>query len=186
MNFFAHGSQDLYPTFLREQRGFDPHTVGTIAVVLNIGAMLGSITFGALSDRIGRLHCITIGALLALVPLWAWSHGATPLGLAMAGFCLQFAIGGAWGVIPVHLSELSPDRVRGTFPGVTYQIGNLLAAIDGPLQTAIAARNGNDYSLGLVLVVGTMAIAIAALSWLGPETKGATFAGARLASETAR
>lgn len=133
-NFFSHGTQDLYPTFLEVQRKFSTTTVGTIAVVHNVGAILGGITFGLLSERIGRRRAIVLASLLAIpvIPLWVYSSG--PLLLALGAFLMQFAVQGAWGVIPAHLNELSPDEIRGTFPGFTYQLGNLLASANGTLR----------------------------------------------------
>ena len=90
---------------------------------------------------------------------------------------LQFAVQGAWGVVPAYLNELSPSAVRGTFPGFAYQIGNLIAAMNGPFQTKIAAVNNGNYSFGLALVAGIVAVLLAGLALLGPEARGVTFAG---------
>ena len=178
-NFFSHGTQDLYPTFLREQKKFDHFTTSAIAITFNIGAICGGIVFGALSQRIGRLRAILIAALLALPAIPFWAYGSTPLILAAGGFLMQFAVQGAWGVVPVYLNELSPDEVRGTFPGFAYQIGNLIAAVNGPMQAEIAKLNSGDYAFGLALVVGTVAVILAVLSLLGPEAHGVAFAGAK-------
>ncbi len=126
-NSFSHGTQDLYPTFLQKNLQFTPKTVSLIAIVYNLGALLGGILFGTLSERIGRRRAIVIAALLAIpvIPLWAYSH-TVPM-LALGGFLMQFMVQGAWGVIPAHLNELSPAAVRGTLPGFAYQLGNLLS-----------------------------------------------------------
>ena len=117
-NFFSHGTQDLYPTFLQVQHGFGPHEVGLIAVIYNIGAIIGGISFGALSERFGRRRIIIIAALLSLIVLPLWAFAATAVWLAVGAFLMQVMVQGAWGVIPVHLNELSPDEARGTFPGI--------------------------------------------------------------------
>ena len=129
-NFFSHGTQDLYPTFLQVEHKLSPHAVGIIAVIYNIGAICGGILFGTLSERFGRRRCIIIAALLSLpvIPLWAFSD--SPAMLAIGAFLMQFAVQGAWGVVPVHLNELSPDTARGTFPGFVYQLGNLIASVN--------------------------------------------------------
>ena len=184
-NFFSHGTQDLYPTFLRVQRKFDPHVTSAIAITFNIGAICGGIVFGTLSERIGRLRAISIAALIALPAIPFWAFGSTPLILAAGGFLMQFAVQGAWGVVPVYLNELSPNEVRGTFPGFAYQIGNLIAAVNGPLQSTIAEARGNDYAFGLSLVVGTVAIVLATLAFFGPEVRGAVFTGAKLTERPA-
>jgi SHS family lactate transporter-like MFS transporter len=174
-NFFSHGTQDLYPTFLQVQHGMSPHEVGLIAVVYNIGAIIGGIGFGALSQRFGRRHTIILTTLLSLpvLPLWAFSAGA--VWLAVGAFLMQVLVQGAWGVIPVHLNELSPDEARGTFPGFTYQVGNLIASVNATLQAAIATHYGNDYAFALAVVAGTVAIIIAVLCAVGPEAKGVAF-----------
>jgi SHS family lactate transporter-like MFS transporter len=99
--------------------------------------------------------------------------------LAAGAFLMQFMVQGAWGVVPVHLNELSPDSARGTFPGFVYQLGNLLASVNATLQAAIAAHYGGNYGLALAVVAGTVALAIAALTALGTEAKGVAFAKAR-------
>jgi SHS family lactate transporter-like MFS transporter len=174
-NFFSHGTQDLYPTFLKVQHGFSTATVSTIAVVYNIGAILGGLTFGLLSERIGRRRAIVIAALLALpiIPLWAFSE--TPVMLAVGAFLMQVAVQGAWGIVPVHLNELSPDEIRGTFPGFAYQLGNLLASVNATLQAGIAESHGNNYALALALVCGIVAIAVAVLAGFGREARGVEF-----------
>ena len=178
-NFFSHGTQDLYPTFLRVQRKFDPHVTSAITITFNIGAIVGGIFFGSLSERIGRLRAISIAALLALPALPFWAFGSTPVILAAGAFLMQFAVQGAWGVVPVYLNELSPDEVRGTFPGFAYQIGNLIAAVNGPLQSKIGEARGGDYSFGLAVVVGCVALILVTLSFLGPEAHGVAFGGTK-------
>ncbi|MDA8255172.1 MAG: MFS transporter [Betaproteobacteria bacterium] len=174
-NFLSHGTQDLYPTFLEVQRHFSVHTVGAIAVLYNIGALLGGIVFGTLSERIGRRYAIVIASLLVLpiIPLWAFA--TAPLALALGAFLIQFMVQGAWGVVPVHLNELSPDAVRGTFPGFVYQLGNLLAAANATIQAGIAHAHGGDYAFSLALIAGVVAIAVVLLAGFGPEAKGVEF-----------
>jgi MFS transporter, SHS family, lactate transporter len=182
-NFFSHGTQDIYPTFLKVQHGMGPHEVSLIAIVYNIGAILGGIGCGVLSERFGRRRVIVVAALLALpaLPLWAFSSG--PVLLAAGAFLMQVAVQGAWGVVPAHLNELSPEEARGTFPGFVYQTGNLLAAINLTLQTHIAVTNGNDYALAMAWVTGVVAVVIALLIAFGPEKRGVAFGAARLRSE---
>ena len=179
-NFYSHGTQDLYPTFLQVQHHLSPKVVGTIAVIYNVGAILGGIFFGMLSQRIGRRRAIVLAAVISLpiVPLWAFS--TTPIFLAIGAFLIQFMVQGAWGVIPVHLNELSPEGARGTFPGFVYQLGNLLASGNATMQAAIAVHYGNDYAFALMLVAVTVAIIIAAMTWFGVEAKDVTFGRGRL------
>lgn len=174
-NSFSHGTQDLYPTFLKVQQKFDTQTISSIAIVYNIGAILGGLGFGALSQHIGRRKTIVIAALLALpvIPLWAFS--STPVLLAIGAFFMQVAVQGAWGVIPVHLNELSPEEIRGTFPGVVYQLGNLLASKNSVLQSQFAEAHNNDYGSIMAWTIGFVAIAIAVLTIIGPEAHGIAF-----------
>ena len=174
-NFFSHGTQDLYPTFLQVQHHFSQHEVSLIAVIYNIGAIIGGLSFGALSEQFGRRRLIIIAAVLSLgvLPLWAFSTSA--VWLAAGAFLMQVMVQGAWGVIPVHLNELSPDDARGTFPGFVYQLGNLIASVNAPLQASIAAHYGGNYSIALAAVAGTVAVAIVVLTAAGTEAKGVRF-----------
>ncbi len=176
-NFFSHGTQDLYPTFLQVQHHMSPHEVGLIAVIYNIGAIIGGIFFGSLSERYGRRRMIIIAAFLSLFVLPLWAFSSTAMWLAVGAFLMQVMVQGAWGVIPVHLNELSPDEARGTFPGFTYQVGNLIASVNATMQAGIAIHYGNDYALALAVVAGVVAVVIIVLAALGTEAKGAAFGG---------
>jgi SHS family lactate transporter-like MFS transporter len=180
-NFFSHGTQDIYPTFLEVQRNMSPQVVSLIAVVYNIGAICGGILFGSLSENYGRRRCIVIASLLSLlvIPLWAFSASAVML--AVGAFLMQFMVQGAWGIIPAHLNELSPASARGTFPGVVYQLGNLLASVNATLQAGVAAHLGGDYAIALAAVAGTVAVIIAIMTALGTEARGVAFAKAAAA-----
>lgn len=174
-NFFSHGTQDLFPTFLSSQRGLHPHAVSAIVIVANIGAIMGGILFGLYSQRAGRRRAIITASLLALpvIPLWAFAP--TPLLLALGAFLLQATVQGAWGVVPVHLNELSPGGLRGIFPGFAYQLGNLLACANAVWQANIAASRQGNYAFALALVAGITAVFLAFITFVGPEAKGASF-----------
>jgi SHS family lactate transporter-like MFS transporter len=171
-NLFSHGTQDLYPTFLQKQHKFDPATVSWIAIVANIGAIVGGLTFGHISERIGRVNAITIAALIALPALPLWAYSTTPVLLAVGAFIMQIAVQGAWGVVPAHLNELSPGAARATIPAFVYQAGNFLASYNGPFQAKIAEAHGGDYAFALALLAGTVAIAIAIIIRFSPERRG--------------
>jgi len=176
-NFFSHGTQDIYPHYLKSQLHFDVKTISTIVIIFNIGAMLGGICVGTLSQRIGRRLAIGLAAAcsLPLLPLWAFS--TQPVWIALGAFLMQVCVQGAWGVIPVHLNELSPPSIRGTFPGLTYQLGNFLAALNLPLQSGIAASLGGDFRWPLVGVAGAAALLIILLMVLGREEKDVRMGG---------
>jgi SHS family lactate transporter-like MFS transporter len=171
-NLFSHGTQDLYPVFLQKQHGFDTHTVSLVLIVANLGAIVGGLAFGYLSERIGRVNAITIASLLALpaIPLWAYSSSAAML--ALGAFVMQIAVQGAWGVIPVHLNEIVPGAVRATLPGFVYQIGNFLASYNGPFQARLAESSGHDYSFALAVVAACVAIVVAIAIRFSPERRG--------------
>jgi len=172
-NAFSHGTQDLYPTFLQVQHHFDTHVTGTLAAIMNLGAIVGGISFGIWSEKIGRKRAIITACLLALpiIPLWAFS--ATPVMLAVGGFLMQVAVQGAWGIVPVHLNELSPGAVRAMFPGFAYQLGNLITSWNGVWQAKIAESHDNNYALALALFAGVAAVLIAGWTAIGPERKHA-------------
>jgi SHS family lactate transporter-like MFS transporter len=170
---FSHGTQDLYPTFLLDH-GLSEGHVGLIAAIANIGALLGGVFCGSISEKFGRRKSIIVAALLAIpmVPLWAWSHSMAAL--AAGGFLVQFMVQGAWGIIPAHLNELSPGPVRAILPGFAYQLGNLLSSRNAVFQEEYAMRhNGGSLNVALSGTVVLVALTVAVITALGPEAKGA-------------
>ena len=192
-NYMSHGTQDLYPTFLTLQHGFTPALVGTLTAIMNVGAIAGGILFGWFSQRWGRRNMIIVCGVLGivLIPLWAFSQTAVMLGIG--GFLMQIAVQGAWGIIPAHLNEISPNEVRGTFPGFTYQIGNLISANALQLESAFAADkfalpSGHpDYAKAMAVVALVVFVAIVILTAIGyfvtPERREQDFASAAVTSE---
>jgi len=175
-NAFSHGSQDLYPTFLQVQHGFSARQTAIIAIVMNVGALVGGVCFGALSERIGRRRAIVLSAALALpmIPLWAYSH--TAVMFALGAFLMQFMVQGAWGIVPAHLNELSPPAVRAVLPGFAYQLGNLLMSRIGPFQSGIAEAHHNDYAHILAWTLAVVAVALIVVTALGREARAAELA----------
>jgi SHS family lactate transporter-like MFS transporter len=176
-NWMSHGTQDVYPTFLKATdqggAGLSESTALVIAIVYNVGAIIGGLVFGTLSERFGRRYTIAFCALLALpiVPLFAYSSTAALL--CLGSFLMQVCVQGAWGVIPAHLTEMSPDAVRGFYPGVTYQLGNVLAALNLPLQEHLATSHGYPFALAATIVPVLLVVAVVVL--LGKEAKGIRF-----------
>lgn len=173
MNLSSHGTQDIYPTFLKEHLGFTAGGYTNLVIVSMVGAIVGGLVFGLASDRFGRRICMTIafvGAILA-VPIWAMSQSHLMLGIG--AFCMQFMVQGAWGIIPAHINELSPDKVRGFLPGFAYQCGNLIAAG----VTVGQAHLAESHNFATTLAVSAAAIFIVAIivTVLGPEKKGVRF-----------
>jgi MFS transporter, SHS family, lactate transporter len=180
-NWMSHGTQDVYPTFLKETEhgalGLSADTALWIAILYNVGAIIGGTAVGALSERFGRRRMIVLCAVLGLpiVPLFAYSSS---LGLVCLGsFLMQVMVQGAWGVIPAHLTEQSPDEIRGFYPGVTYQLGNCLAAFNLPIQEALAKSHGYPFALAATIV--PVLVAVAVLTAIGSESRGVQFGSDR-------
>jgi MFS transporter, SHS family, lactate transporter len=173
VNFISHGTQDMYPTYLQQQKGFSPHRTSDFTAFSMVGAILGGLTFGHLSDRYGRRRAMVTAILLGVlvIPLWMFAP-SLPL-ILLGGFLMQFLVQGAWGVIPAHINELSPDQLRGFFPGLAYQFGVLLAAGSPYIQARLAVHMSYAQAMGafafVVFLLGALVIG------LGPEAKGAQF-----------
>ena len=166
-NFISHGTQDMYPTYLQQQRGFSPRRTSDFTVVAMIGAILGGLAFGYFSDRRGRRRAMVTAVLLGalLIPLWIFAP-SVPLILA-GGFLMQFMVQGAWGVIPAHINELSPDQLRGFFPGLAYQFGVLIASGSPYFEARMAHVMSYSRAMGLFALVVLLTGALVIL--FGPE-----------------
>jgi SHS family lactate transporter-like MFS transporter len=173
MNLVSHGTQDMYPTFLLEHRGLGSRMKDLIVVIYNVGALLGGIFFGLVSDRIGRRRSMVAALLLAIVMIPLWAYAPTTRLLMVGAFLMQFMVQGAWGVIPAHITELSPDSVRGFLPGFAYQCGVLLAGsvayIEAVLKEHMSFPNAMAATAFTVFTLGAVVVA------LGRERRGTTF-----------
>ncbi|KBJ90798.1 sialic acid-transport integral membrane protein NanT [Mycobacterium tuberculosis OFXR-25] len=176
-NWMSHGTQDVYPTFLTATTdhgaGLSSLTARWIVVIYNIGAIIGGLAFGTLSQRFSRRYTIVFCAALGLpiVPLFAYSRTAAML--CLGSFLMQVFVQGAWGVIPAHLTEMSPDAIRGVYPGVTYQLGNLLAAFNLPIQERLAESHGYPFTLAATIVPVLLVVAV--LTAIGKDATGIRF-----------
>lgn len=173
MNFASHGTQDMFPTFLQRHWGMGPTQRAAVTAISMVGAILGGLLVGLLSDRFGRRKAMisSLVCAVALVPLWAYAPSL--ILLVVGAFLIQFMVQGAWGIIPAHLSELSPDSVRGFLPGFAYQCGVLLASSVGYVEAVLAQRTSYANAMALTaFVVFTLAATVVAL---GDEKKGIQF-----------
>ncbi len=173
MGLASHGTQDMYPTFLERHWHIGVKTRTIMTSISMVGAIIGGVLVGIYSDRIGRRRAIAfalLGAVLA-VPLWAFAP-SVPLLIAGA-FLLQLFVQGAWGVIPAHITELSPNSVRGLLPGFAYQCGILLAGTITTVEAALAERMSYAWAMATVAVVSFVLAAVAAM--LGREEKGVDY-----------
>ncbi|HVF72622.1 MAG TPA: MFS transporter [Chthoniobacterales bacterium] len=179
-NYMSHGTQDLYPTYLEEQRGFGVSAKSVISIVYASGAICGGAIVGFLSQRWGRRRMIILCAIcgMLLIPLWIFAPNTALL--LVGGFMIQFMVQGAWGVIPVHLNELSPPLYRGIFPGLVYQLGNFAAAYAAQQQAWLAEKfrlpNGEpNYALTMAMIQCVVFVAVIILAAVGKEKRGVEF-----------
>jgi MFS transporter, SHS family, lactate transporter len=175
MNFCSHGTQDLYPTFLEKAFGFSPRRKAALTAFTMLGALSGGVIFGFLSDHIGRRRAIVLALLLGvlIIPMWAFAKWTVVLWIG--GFLIQFMVQGAWGVIPAHITELSPDSVRGFLPGFAYQCGALIAGTAPSIQAALAKQPGWGYSKTMAVSALIVFVLASFVAWLGGERRGASF-----------
>jgi SHS family lactate transporter-like MFS transporter len=181
MNLSSHGTQDMYPTFLQRQWGYSPTQRSMMTAISMVGALVGGVVVGLMSDRIGRRKSMiaSLGLAIVVVPLWAF---APTTALLVAGaFLIQFFVQGAWGVIPAHLTELSPDEIRGFLPGFSYQCGVLLASSVAYIEAVFAGHV--RYGTAMALVAVTVFAGAIAVSALGPERRGVIFGSAAVPKE---
>ena len=177
MNFASHGTQDMYPTFLQREWGLGPKARAALTAFSMVGAITGGVIFGLRSDRIGRRRTIVLalGLAILVIPLWAF---APTLPLLVAGaFVMQFMVQGAWGVIPAHITELSPDSVRGFLPGFAYQCGVLVASLVVYVEALFAAHA--SYSVSMALTAVTVFAFAAGMAAVGRVRRGVEFGEVR-------
>ena len=179
-NYMSHGTQDLYATFLERQRGFGVSEKSMITIIYAIGAICGGTVIGFFSQRWGRRRSIIICAVCGMFLIPAWIFAPETALLIAGGFLMQFMVQGAWGVVPVHLNEISPADFRGTFPGLAYQLGNFAAAYAAQQQAWLAERfrtaeGTPNYALTMALVECVVFLAIIALAAIGREERGKEF-----------
>jgi SHS family lactate transporter-like MFS transporter len=173
MNFASHGTQDMYPTFLQRFWKFGPVERSAISAISMVGALIGGIVVGWVSDRIGRRRAMVLSLLAGILvtPLWAYAPRLTLL--VTGAFLMQFCVQGAWGVIPAHLSELSPNEIRGFMPGFAYQCGVLVAGSVGYLEAVLAEHV--SYATAMALTAGSVFACAALIASVGRERKGLEF-----------
>jgi SHS family lactate transporter-like MFS transporter len=176
MNFASHGTQDLFPTFLNKYHKMSTHDSSKVLVIMNVGSILGGIAFGMASDRVGRRIMMILAFVGALLILHLWAFSESMQNIILGAFLLQFMIQGAWGIIPAHINELSPNQVRGFLPGFAYQCGNLVAASIARLQSTLVVNH--PFPNVLFMTAGCIFIVAIVVIAAGVERRGVEFAEA--------
>jgi len=173
MMFLSHGTQDLFPDFLKTTHHIAQATVSLVVILMNVGAVVGAIIFGQLSQKVGRRYSMMSAMALSLLVMAFWAFGGSLLVLASAAFVMQMGVQGAWGIIPVHLNEMSPDAVRGLLPGLAYQCGILIASPTNNVQHWLRDKVGYSWAMaGFELVTIFVLMIVLAL---GTERHGRAF-----------
>ena len=173
MHALSHGTQDLYPDFLKSVHRFAPSTISYLAIFYNIGAIAGGITFGYHSERFGRRRTMIAALVLSLLVIPLWAFGSSFFMLALGAIVMQIGVQGAWGIIPAHLSELSPNSVRGFLPGFAYQCGVLVAGSVAYIEALFAERM--SYAMAMSATAATVFAGAALVIALGREKRGINF-----------
>ena len=173
MLFASHGTQDMYPTFLQRQWHFGPPQRATITAISGIGAILGGIVLGHLSDKLGRRKAIVLALVLGSLVIPLWAYAPNTILLVTGAFLMQFMVQGAWGVIPAHLSELSPDSVRALLPGFAYQSAGIIASSVVYIEAVYAQKTSYATAMALTAISVFVLASITAL--LGRERHGHKF-----------
>ncbi|HEX7138750.1 MAG TPA: MFS transporter [Vicinamibacterales bacterium] len=182
MNFMSHGTQDMYPTMLGTI-GYDRARIADVTMLSAIGAVLGGLAFGSYSDKAGRRRSMMIAIVSSLVVVPFWIAGHSPFRILIGVFLMQFFVQGAWGVIPAHINELSPNHLRGFFPGFAYQLGVMFAASIPYVESALGERFTYTQAMsGLMTVVFIVAFVV---TLVGPEARGVSFRKTAAASPQA-
>jgi SHS family lactate transporter-like MFS transporter len=171
----SHGTQDLYPDFLKSAHGLSTIVVSNLTILYNVGAILGCLAIGHISERFGRRNSIMLALLISALSIPAWAFGSSLAVLALGSFFMQFGVQGVFGVIPAHLNELSPDSVRSLFPGVVYQLGMLFGAPSVGIEFAL--RNKLGYSWALTAFVVCTIVVLFVVCGFGPERRGRDLSG---------
>jgi MFS transporter, SHS family, lactate transporter len=166
----SHGTQDLYPDFLKSVHNLSNVAISNATVLYNIGGILGCLTVGHLSERLGRRNSIMLALIVCVISIPAWAFGSSLAILALGSFLMQFGVQGVFGVIPAHLNELSPARVRSLFPGVVYQLGMLLGAPSVGIEFALRRSLGYPWALTAFEICTIAALFV--ICWFGPERRG--------------
>jgi SHS family lactate transporter-like MFS transporter len=178
MNFVSHGTQDMYPTFLQRDWGLTPERRAAFTAFSMVGALMGGVLVGLVSDRLGRRRSIVLSLVGALVVIPVWAFAPSVAFLIAGGFLMQFFVQGAWGVIPAHITELSPDAVRGFLPGFAYQCGVLIAGTAAYIEAAAAKHT--SYAVAMAITACVVFVGCAVVAALGPERRGIEYgSGAR-------
>ncbi|KAK0720162.1 major facilitator superfamily domain-containing protein [Lasiosphaeris hirsuta] len=183
-NYYSHTSQDSYTTFMLTQKELNNSGASRASIIMKVGACVGGTIIGYISQWFGRRRTIVVAAIVSgcLIPAWILPQGERSL--SASGFFMQFFVQGAWGVIPIHLNELSPPAFRSSFPGITYQLGNMISSPSAQIVNAISeshhvtsntGKSVEAYGPTMGIATAIIALGIAVTTAFGPEKRGREF-----------
>ncbi|KAK4167934.1 major facilitator superfamily domain-containing protein [Cladorrhinum sp. PSN259] len=183
-NYYSHTSQDSYTTFMLTQKELDNPSASRASIIMKTGACVGGTIIGYISQWFGRRRTIIVAAIVSmcLIPAWVLPEGEA--GLSASGFFMQFFVQGAWGVIPIHLNELSPPAFRSSFPGITYQLGNMISSPSAQIVNAVSeshfvksvsGKRAEAYGPTMGIATAIIALGIVVTTAFGPEMRGREF-----------
>jgi SHS family lactate transporter-like MFS transporter len=173
MNLSSHGTQDMFPTFMKSYRGLEVKVYSKIVSIMAVGMIIGGVLFGMASDHFGRRKMMMLAFVGALAVVYPWAASSSLSAIIVSAFLMQFMVQGAWGIIPAHIAELSPDRVRGFLPGFAYQCGNLIASSIAVLQATLA--QDHPYPAVMGISAGCIFVVAIVVVGLGREKRGTIF-----------
>ncbi|KAL7963465.1 MFS general substrate transporter [Trichoderma compactum] len=185
-NYYSHTSQDSYTTFMLEQKMLDNAGASRASILMKAGAVVGGTIIGYVSQFVGRRRTMMFAALMSAILIPAWILPEGERALSATGFFMQFFVQGAWGVIPIHLNELSPPAFRSSFPGVTYQLGNMISSPSAQIVNAISEKTfvtvaggtkAEAYGPTMGIATAIIATGIFVTVMVGPERRGRNFDG---------
>jgi SHS family lactate transporter-like MFS transporter len=172
---------------LTNQYDFSPNAVTVTQVVANLGAMAGGTIIGYCSQIFGRRFSIVFISIVGGVLLYPYCF-VTDTKIIAPAFFEQFCVQGAWGVIPIHLMELSPGSFRTFVVGTSYQLGNLVSSASSTIEATIGERfplppkvsgtkTVSRYAYGKVICIfmGCVYAYVILLTILGPERRNRNF-----------
>ena len=149
--------------------GLSPYAMSGLVIAMQVGMWFGYVTFGFISDTVGRRRTYVVYLTAAAFLILAYASTRNPLILLLLGPFVAFFGTGYFSGFGAITAEIYPTRIRATAQGFTYNIGRIASAIAPFAVGSLAATHG----FRLALSTTAAAFLLAAVTWLWiPETKG--------------